>query len=277
MPSSIRPAALVALVACALALGACEDAKNPLGYTEDAKRSYDRAMAEFSTHNFLTAQNLFREIKRKYSYSKYARLAELRIADADFEQEKFSDAIHGYKEFIHAHRSDAEDIAYARGRVAEATYGEIPETAIIGTPEERDQGGVVEAYKELTTYLSDYPDAKESPKVRELVSLVIARLVRHELYVARFYLSRQNFEAAVARVQYALRNYGSALAGQPGTVSVATDLAAEALLLLGETYLRMHKWSEARQAFQSIVAGYSQSALAVQARDYLRYLREKGA
>jgi outer membrane protein assembly factor BamD len=277
MATLTRPAALLSVVACTLALCACEDAKNPLGYTEDAKRSYDRAMAEYNTHNFLTAQNLFREIKRKYSYSKYARLAELRIADADFEQEKFSDAIHEYKEFIHAHRSDTEDIAYARARVAEATYGEIPETAIIGSPEERDQGGVVEAYKELTNYLSDYPSAKESPRVRELVSLVIARLVRHELYVARFYLTRQNFEAAVMRVQYALRNYGAALAGTPGTVTVATDLAAEALLLLGEIYLRMHKWLEARQAFQSIVQGYSQSALAVQARDYLRYLSEKGA
>jgi outer membrane protein assembly factor BamD len=277
MATLTRPTALLCLLACALALGACEDAKNPLGYTEDAKRSYDRAMAEYNTHNFITAQNLFREIKRKYSYSKYARLAELRIADADFEQDKFSDAIHEYKEFIHAHRSDTEDISYARARIAEATYGEIPETAIIGQPEERDQGGVVEAYKELTTYLADYPDAKESPRVRELVSLVISRLVRHELYVARFYLSRQNFEAAVARVQYALRNYGAALAGKPGTVTVATDLAAEALLLLGEIYLRMHKLLEARQAFQSIVQGYSQSALAVQARDYLRYLSEKGA
>ena len=285
MPTSIRPAdrfvvgplAWVSLLACALAATACEDAKSPLGYTEDAKRSYDRAMDEYNSHNYVTAQNLFREIKRKYSYSKYARLAELRIADADFVQEKFSDAIHEYKEFVHAHRSDAEDVAYARARVAEATYGEIPETAIIGSPEERDQGGVVDAYKELTTYLAEYPDAKESPHVRDLVSLVISRLVRHELYVARFYLTRQNFEAAVARVQYALRNYGSALVSKPGTVTVATDLAAEALLLLGETYLKMHKWSEARQAFQSIVQDYAQSALVVQARDYLRYLAEKGA
>ena len=277
MRTPTRSAGLSAVLACALALCACEDAKNPLGYTEDAKRSYDRAMAEYNTHNFLTAQNLFREIKRKYSYSKYARLAELRIADADFEQEKFTDAIHAYKEFIHAHRSDAEDVSYARARVAEAAYGEIPEKAIIGAPEERDQGGVVEAYKELTTYLSDYPDAKESPRVRELVSLVIARLVRHELYVARYYLGRDNFEAAVSRVQYALRNYGGALASRAGTVTVSTDLAAEALLLLGEVYLRMHKWSEARQAFASVVRDYSQSALAVQARDYLRYLQEKGA
>jgi outer membrane protein assembly factor BamD len=256
---------------------ACEDAKNPLGYTEDAKRSYDRAMAEFNSHSYLTSQNLFREIKRKYSYSKYARLAELRIADADFIQEKWSDAIHEYKDFIHAHRSDAEDVAYCRGKIAEATYGEIPETAIIGTPEERDQGGVVDAYKELTSYLTDYPDAKESPHVRELVALVISRLVRHELYVARFYLDRTNYEAAVSRVQYALRNYGAALASEAGTVTVASDLAAEALLLLGETYLKMHKWSEARQAFQSIVHDYGQSGLVVQARDYLRYLKERGA
>ena len=276
LPSRSALARVLAL-ACALFACACEEAKNPLGYTEDAKRSYDAAMAEYSSHNFITAQSLFREIKRKYSYSKYARLAELRIADADFDQEKFSDAIHEYKDFIRAHRSDAEDISYARARIAEATYSEIPETAIVGAAEERDQVTVVDAYKELTSYLTDYPDAKESPRVRELITLVISRLVRHELYVARFYLSRDNYEAAVARIRYALRNYGGALADKNGAVTAGMDLAAEALLLLGETYLKMHKLPEAHQAFQSIVQDCAQSALVVQARDYLRYLREKGA
>src|ERR1700722_11670367 len=69
-----------------------EGAKTALGYTEDAKRAYDAAMESYNAHDWIEAQTLLREVKRKYSYSKYARLAELRIADADFEQEKYSDA-----------------------------------------------------------------------------------------------------------------------------------------------------------------------------------------
>src|ERR1700679_3786057 len=160
-----------------------EGAKTALGYTEDAKRAYDAAMEEYNAHNWIEAQTLLREVKRKYSYSKYARMAELRIADADFEQEKYSDAIREYKDFIHAHRSDADDVAYARSRIAESTYAEIPESALVGAPEERDQASVVDAYKELNGYLSDFPSAKPSAHVRELLGLVIARLVRHELHV----------------------------------------------------------------------------------------------
>jgi outer membrane protein assembly factor BamD len=255
-----------------------EGPKMALGYTEDAKRAYDAAMASYNAHDWLEAQTRLREVKRKYSYSKYARLAELRIADADFEQEKYSDAIREYKDFIHAHRSDADDVAYARARIAESTFSQIPETALVGAPEERDQASVVDAYKELSSFLSDYPDSKQSAHVRELLVQVVARLVRHELYVASFYLAKDNYDAAVARIQYALHAYASGGAAQTRTgVTTDSDLEAEALLLLGKTYLKMHKWGNARQAFQSIVSAHAQSPLVIQARDYLQHLSEQGA
>jgi outer membrane protein assembly factor BamD len=254
-----------------------EGPRTALGYTEDAKRAFDQAMASYNAHDWIEAQKLLREVKRKYSYSKYARLAELRIADADFEQEKYSDAIREYKDFVHAHRSDAEDVTYARARIAESTYSEIPETALVGTPEERDQASVVDAYKELNGFLSDYPDSKQSPHVRELLALVIARLVRHELSVARFYLAKDNYQAAVARIEYALHNYAPGVAATRMGLSTDADLDAEALLLLGQTYLKMHKWTDARQAFQTILSGHRASPLVVQARDYLLHLSEQGA
>ena len=272
------PVALALVLAGAGVLSGCagEAPKTALGYTEDAKRAYDAAMESYNAHDWTEAQTLMREVKRKYSYSKYARLAELRIADADFEQEKYSDAIREYKDFIHAHRSDAEDVAYARARIAESTYQEIPESTLVGAPEERDQASVVDAYKELTSYLSDYPDSKQSGHVRDLLALVIARLVRHELYVANFYLAKDNYGAAVARIQYALHNYAP---GSPmrRSETADADLDAEALLLLGKTYLKMHKWADARQAFEALLHDHGQSPLVIPARGYLQQLAEQGA
>jgi outer membrane protein assembly factor BamD len=253
-----------------------EGAKTALGYTDSAKRAYDAAMNEYRMHSWIQAQNLLRDVKRKYSYSKYARLAELRIADADYEQENYSQAIHEYKDFIHAHRSDEEDVAYARSRIADATVAEIGDSFLSPAQEERDQGAVVDAYKELKSYLSDYPASKDSPRVRVLLSQVIGRLVRHELYVARFYLGKDNYEAAVARIAYALHNYGGGLKAS-GDTPEAADLGAEALVLLGQTYVRMHKWSDARDAFQAVLRGYGRSPFAVQARHYLDALRTQGA
>ena len=277
---AFAPALVVALAgSTGLVLCACEGEgpRTALSYTEDAKRAYDTAMVEYNAHSWIQAQTLMREVKRKYSYSKYARLAELRIADADFEQDKYAEAIHEFKDFIHAHRSDAENVAYARSRIAEAIYAEIPESALVGAPEERDQASVVDAYKELNAYLSDYPDSKQSAHVRELLVLVVARLVRHELYVARFYLTKDNYQAAIARIQYALHTYAPGGATSRTGVTTDSDLEAEALLLLGKTYLKMHKWADARQAFQAIVSAHRQSPLVIPARDYLQHLSEQGA
>jgi outer membrane protein assembly factor BamD len=112
-------------------------------------------------------------------------------------------------------------------------------------------------------------------RIRLLLSTVIGRLVKHELYVARFYLGKDNFEAAIARIEYALRNYGTNLKAT-GDTPEAADHGAEALVLLGQTYVRMHRWSDARDTFQAVVRGYERSPFAVQAKHYLDSLRGQG-
>ena len=271
--------ALALVLACASAtFVGCgsHEPKTALSYTADAKRAYDEAMEQFAAHNWLEAQNLFREVKRKYSYSKYARLAELRLADADYEQDKFADAIRGYRQFVHDHRSDAEEVAYARSRIAEAQYKEIGDSFLLPSGEERDQAVIMDAYKELRGYVHDYPNGKETEHVRELLRDVTARLIRHELYVARFYLQRDNFAAAIARIQYALRNFSSGVSGPKGEASPESGLEPDALLLLGETYLKLHRWSDARESFSSILQGYSKSTLTIQAQGYLDYMKTRG-
>jgi outer membrane protein assembly factor BamD len=269
----------IGLFVVALGLTACESPppKMALSYTEDSKRAYDEAMAQFQAHNWIEAETQFREVKRKYSYSKYARQAELRLADADYEQEKYSDAIRAYKDFVHAHRSDTDDVAYARARIAEATYAQIPESFLMPAAEERDQASVVDSYKELKSFVADYPDSKQAPHVRDLLEQVLGRLIQHELYVARYYLDKDNFDAAVARVQYALRNYATELEGIHGASGQPSDLEARALLLLGQTYLKMHKWDDARKAFEGVVRGAPRSPLVIEALRYLAYLKQRGA
>ncbi len=272
-------AACAALSSVAVAPLGCEgvEPKTALGYTADAKRAYEAAMEEFTAHNWIDATTKMREVKRKYSYSKYARLAELRIADCDFMQEKYADAIREYRQFVHDHRSDAEEVSYARSKIAEAEYAQISDSIILAASEERDQAVVYDAYKELRGYLHDYPEAKESKHMRDLLADVTARLVRHELYVARFYLQRDNYDAAVMRILYALRNFAPGLEAKGVVAGEQTSgLEPEALLLLGETYLKMHKWPLARVQFETIVSRFQDSGLILAARNFLGWMKERG-
>ncbi|CAN5336023.1 hypothetical protein BH09MYX1_BH09MYX1_17320 [soil metagenome] len=276
--------ALVCAVALGVATTACEQAppaSSPLNYTADSKHAFEGAMAEFNAHNWIDAQQLFREVKRRFSYTRYARIAELRIADADLEQDKFAESLRGYKQFIHDHKSDVEEVEYARARAAETQYQEISDALLLPAQEERDQASALDSYKELNAFLHDYPSSKQSGRVCGLLEDVTARLVRHELSVARFYLQRDNFEAAILRAQYAIRSYAT----NEGCDKVANidhrrpaqefGLVPDAMLLLGETFLRMKREGDAESAFQALVGRYPQSTLGAQAHDYLDEIARK--
>ncbi len=243
-------------------LAGCQPKKHaaaPLQYTEDAKRAYEEALEAFFDRDWEAAGPLFEEVKRKYGYSRFARLAQLRIADAAFAQEKFPEAVTEYKSFIHDYPNDPE-VSYARFRIIKANFDQSGEALLLPPLEERDLSNVSEAYSAIKAFLSDYPGYKHERELRYMLEVVTGVLARHELYVARFYLGEDNFEAAVARAKYAISNYPS------------SGLTPEALVLLGETYLKMKKTTLARSAFQTVLSKFSDSPFIIPARKFLEHL-----
>lgn len=254
-----------AAVGIAVSAAACTPATTQsasLQYTENAKVAYDEALEAYFDQDWEGAVLLFEEVKRKYGYSRYARLAQLRIADAAYRQEKFPEAVTEYKSFLNDYPNDPE-VPYARYKVIKANFEQSGEAVLLPPLEERDLTNVMEAYERIRTFLQDYPDYKHNRELRYMLEVVTGTLARHELYVARFYLDEENFEAAVARAQYAIANYGD------------SGLTPEALVLLGETYLKMKKRKAARAVFQRVLAKHSHSAFVIPARKFLRHMDGK--
>ncbi|MBK8257527.1 MAG: tetratricopeptide repeat protein [Polyangiaceae bacterium] len=227
-----------------------------LTYTEDARSAYFEALAAFKARNFEDARVLFSEVRKLFSYSRYARLAELRIADVDFEQGKFSDAVSGYRDFVQNHRSDPE-VEYARYRISKSLFNDIEDSFILPPAEERDQATTAEAYRDLKNFLSEFPTSRYLPDAKYMHDVVLQRLVRHELYVARFYLAQEAFAATVSRIDHALKKYPN------------SGLDAEALLLMGETLLKMKKTPEARAVFERVIRDFD-TPFAAAARGFLK-------
>jgi outer membrane protein assembly factor BamD len=243
LPLLLAVAALAAPVAgCdAFEIGGAHHAT--LTYTDDARAAYDEAMRSYRNKDWEDARSLFGEIKKLFTYSRYARLAELRLADIDFEQDKFSDAITGYRDFIVNHKNDP-DIEYARYRVTKALFKDIDDTIFLPPQEERDQATAAEAYREIKSYLKDYPRTRYARDELYMHDVVVGRLVRHELYVARYYLRLDAFAATVARIEFALKTY-------PGS-----NLEPEALVLKGETLMKLKKLDEATAVFELVRKEY---------------------
>ncbi|MBK9263574.1 MAG: tetratricopeptide repeat protein [Polyangiaceae bacterium] len=246
-------AALPLLSGCDMQIG--DGSKATLTYTEDARDAYEEAMRAYRSKSWEDARALLSEVRKLFPYSRYATLAELRLADLNFEQEKYADAVSSYREFIQNHRMD-KDVEYARYRIAKSLYRDIDETFLLPPAEERDQATAQEAYREIEAVLRDNPRSRYSDDLRKMRNAVQGRLVRHELYVARFYLRQDRYPAVIARIDHAVKTY-------PGS-----ELEPEALVLKAETLLKMDQEDKARALFQKVIDEYG-GPFAVTARKFL--------
>lgn len=228
-------------------------------YQEEARAAYEEAVAAYLDEDWEVAVRLFGEIRREFSYTRYARLAELRLADVAFRQEKYAEATAAYKSFARDYPSDP-DVPYARYRIVRAQFLQSGSSIFQPPLEERDLASVRGAYTSLQAFLADFPDYHRRVELDYMLEVVTGVLVRHELYVARFYLRRDEYAPAVARVEYALDRYK------------ASGLEPEAVTLLGETYLKMRDRERAVAAFQRVLSDYPTSPFAVPAREFLDFL-----
>lgn len=263
LSAATRWLSVVALLAAfAPAAPGCTPARppdNPLAYTENARIAYDEALEAYFDKDWEQAVLLFEAIKRDYGYTRYARLAELRIADAAYHQDKQAEAIAGYKAFVSDYPNDPE-VPYARLRIVKGLFAQTSDTFLLPPLEERDLANVSDAYVELNKFIVDFPGHEDKRELDYMLEVVTGLLARHELYVARFYLREDRFEAAVARAQYALRNFDG------------SGLEAEAMVLLGETYLKMKKRKEAEAAFRRVLSQHPDSPFTLAARNFLEQM-----
>jgi outer membrane protein assembly factor BamD len=231
--------------------------KRILGPDDDARTGYEKALLDFRRGDCLSAEPLFREIRREFPYSRFAALAELRTGDCQFQNEAYPEAIQTYRQFVRI-RPSHKEIPYARFRIAEAYYNQIPGGWFMTPPAaERDQSAARDALIQLRRFVVDYPDDHRVPDANKLMEKCMGLLAAHELYVARFYLKRDAYRGVISRLKGLLASY-------PGS-----GVEPKALLLLGEVYLKNDEVEAARETLNEIVQRFPESGEAKRARTLL--------
>ena len=148
-----------------------------------------------------------RRIRREYPYSRFAALAELRVADCKFKQSQWAEAITAYRQFVRF-RPSHDQISYARFRVAQAHFEQIPSEWFLSPPtHERDQGPTNDALRQLRRFILDFPEDDRVEEAQDMVRRCLKLLAEHELYAARFYLRRDAYPAVILRLQTLLSSY----------------------------------------------------------------------
>src|ERR1043166_18298 len=135
---------LVIAVTLALGAGASCGGKSSAGavdYSVSAQKNYEKGLKELEDKDWIAASKYFSFIKSRFPYSKYAVLAEIRLADAEFGAGEYVDAIPTH---------ELVGNASAAFKVGEAYYRQLPGDFWLLPPSyEKDQSSTEDAEDEL--------------------------------------------------------------------------------------------------------------------------------
>jgi len=219
-----------------------------VSYQETARQNYESGDEAFENGNHNEAIKFFEYVKNKFPYSKYAVLADLRIADAHFEREKWLEAADAYRLFARFHPRH-EQVPYALFRAAVSFSKEIEEDFFLLPPQrEKDQSATQEAIAAYDEYLLRFPKHEHVEEAKKKRIEARTRLADHDLYAAEFYAQRNKWQGAAFRYEHISRTFAD------------TPLAATALLELGRILdEELERPTQAREAYLALLAQHPEA------------------
>lgn len=191
----------------------------------------------------------FQDIIDNYPYSDLVADAELKIADAFYQQEAWEEALAYFRDFAELH-PDHRAVPYALLQAAKCHRQQSRDPG-------RDQTETHDALNQLDVVITKFPYAPEAAEAEVLWRELRTRLGTHVMGIGDFYFERGEHQSAANRYRSVLNEY-------PGL-----GLDADALYKLGVCYQKLNRDEQATQIFEVLLENYDGSDVAKAAQDFL--------
>lgn len=169
----------------------CACAGSELKEEKSAQELVQDGVGFFEAGKYKKAIESFERLRDWYPFSKYAILAELKIADAHFNLESYADAIFAYEEFEQLHPRN-EAIPYVIYRIGRSYFNQIDTI-------DRDQTNAAKALETYRRLVTQYPEDAYAGMAKSDMVTCYQNLAGHEFYVGVFYYKNQYYKAAKIR------------------------------------------------------------------------------
>ena len=258
-----RFARFFALAVLLLTLAGCHNKKvqNPLanvGSKQPDKVLFDRAMEQMKSNHMDQARLVLQTLINTYPDSEYIARAKLAVGDSWYAEggsAALAQAENEYKDFK-TFFPNMPEAAEAQLKIADIHYRQMEKPV-------RDFTHAMRAEEEYRALILEFPDSKLVPQAKERLREVQEVLAEREFRIGRFYVLRQSWVAAIARLQSLVDSYP------------LYSGADEALYLLGNAYeqqveqIRAARWNEAVKG--KLIQEFTDKAAAAYSRILTRY------
>ena len=187
----MRILALMLTAAVLMAISACS-ARDP-DIDKPAHELAQNGLDEYAEKDYRKSIRYFEKLRDWYPFSKFAKLAELKIADAHFNLKEYDDAIFAYQEFEELHPKN-EAIPYVIYQIGNSHFNQL------GTID-RDQTAAHKAIESFERLIKNYPDDAYADDARQKILTCRKSLAENQFYIGNFYYRTKRYKSALARFE----------------------------------------------------------------------------
>ncbi|GAB6907021.1 Outer membrane assembly lipoprotein YfiO [Desulfosarcina cetonica] len=189
------------LVACMSMLLVCSGCAWFQSPREDktAQELVQDGVDAFADGRYRKAIENFEKLRDWYPFSKYAILAELKIADAHYNLKEYADAIAAYEAFEQLHPRN-EAIPYVIYRIGRSYFNQM------GTLD-TDPSNTTKALETYQRLIRQFPQGIYANMARSDMLACYQNLSGHAYYVGVFYYKMKNYKAAKQRFLSVVEDY----------------------------------------------------------------------
>ncbi|MEJ0059440.1 MAG: outer membrane protein assembly factor BamD [Terricaulis sp.] len=228
--TNIVRALSIALLAAGLAACGGNRAREEVQFDDEPVAAlYNRGATYLDQRRWTDALASFEEVERQHPYSSWARRAMLMEAYAQYQANKYDEAIEDAQRFLSLHPGN-ESAPYAYYLIAICNFERILDVG-------RDQATTERALASLQDVIRRYPESSYARDATLKVDMVYDQLAGKEMEIGRFYLTRDQHLAAINRFRNVIENEHFQ----------RTSHVPEALHRLVESYLSVGMTEEAQR------------------------------
>lgn len=166
---------------------------------ESALELATKGMEEYNSGSYRVAIQHFEKLRDWYPFSKYAILAELKIADGYFNLTQYEDAIAAYESFESLHPRN-EATPYVVNQIGLSYFGRVDSI-------DKDQVPALKALETFQRLVKQFPDSPYAKRAKEHIKRCQESLASHELEIGLFYYKSKHYDAAIDRFKTILSQY----------------------------------------------------------------------
>jgi outer membrane protein assembly factor BamD len=160
---------------------------------------YKSAYKEYENGNWSVAIDQFKKVQINYPYSNWAAKAYLMTAYIYYESGEYISSLEitkKFKEFYPIHK----DLPYVEFLIGLCFYEQIETIA-------RDQTNTKLAIKQFKKLIKKYPNTYYAEESKFKIDLLNEQMAGKEMYIARYYIKRKKWTAAILRLHNVINKY----------------------------------------------------------------------